>query len=75
MSNETITDNPVSAPNYTQGERGEIRFGSPIINAESDTKSWRCGSGACSKCNCKEYEGSTYTCANQGCGHAWQDHW
>jgi len=36
---------------------------------------WRCGYGACSKCNCQHYEGSAWTCANRGCGHAYQDHW
>ena len=37
----------------------------------------RCGYGACSKsgCNCQHFEGSGSTCANMGCGHAYQDHW
>jgi hypothetical protein len=35
------------------------------------------GYGACSKsgCNCKGFEGSGGTCANRGCGHAYEDHW
>ncbi|HEX8459555.1 MAG TPA: hypothetical protein VF656_19840 [Pyrinomonadaceae bacterium] len=35
------------------------------------------GYGACSKsgCNCQGFEGSGGTCANGGCGHAYQDHW
>jgi hypothetical protein len=34
------------------------------------------GYGACSKsgCHCREYEGSGTTCANPGCGHAYEDH-
>jgi len=35
----------------------------------------RQGYGACSKCNCQGYEGSSSTCANSGCGHAYGDHW
>jgi len=35
----------------------------------------RQGYGACSKCNCQGYEGSSSTCANGGCGHAYGDHW
>lgn len=35
------------------------------------------GYGACSKsgCNCQGFEGNAGTCGNQGCGHAYQDHW
>ncbi|HVS35736.1 MAG TPA: hypothetical protein VMS17_09145, partial [Gemmataceae bacterium] len=32
------------------------------------------GIGACSKCNCRHFEGSGCTCANAGCGHAYRDH-
>lgn len=35
----------------------------------------RCGWKSCSKCNCQEFEGNGGTCGNQGCGHAFQDHW
>ncbi len=35
----------------------------------------RQGYGACSKCNCRGYEGSSSTCANSGCGHSYSDHW
>ncbi|HET7230783.1 MAG TPA: hypothetical protein VFJ16_12315 [Longimicrobium sp.] len=35
----------------------------------------RLGYGACSKCNCKQYEGNAGTCGNRGCGHAYEDHW
>ncbi len=35
----------------------------------------RQGYGTCSKCNCRGYEGSSSTCANSGCGHAYGDHW
>jgi hypothetical protein len=34
------------------------------------------GYGACSKdCNCQAFEGNAGTCGNQGCGHAYEDHW
>lgn len=42
--------------------------------ADEETPAWS-GYGACAKCNCKGFEGSAGTCANQGCGHAFQDHW
>ena len=35
----------------------------------------RSGYGACAKCNCKGFEGNAGTCANRGCGHAYEDHW
>ena len=77
MSNQTVADNHASAANYTQGGRGEIRFEGPEFLTRSDVQPWRCGYGACSKsgCNCKGYEGSGSTCANQGCGHSYSDHW
>ena len=31
------------------------------------------GGGRCSKCNCKDFEGTTNTCAN--CGHSWDSHY
>lgn len=77
MSNQTIVRNYPSPPNYAQTGSGKIRFVSPVVDTQSDPQPWRCGFGACSKsgCNCKEYEGSGSTCANQGCGHSFQDHW
>jgi hypothetical protein len=77
MSNQTVTDDRTSAPNYTQDGRGEITFVSPALDTQSDIQPWRCGYGACSKadCNCKGYEGSGSTCANPGCGHGYSDHW
>jgi hypothetical protein len=51
----------------------------PASRLESRTKDGcrppRCGYGKCTKCNCQAFEGNAGTCANAGCGHAYQDHW
>jgi hypothetical protein len=49
--------------------------GSTSDQAEDAESHLQCGYGACSKCNCRAYEGNDSTCANRGCGHAFQDHW
>lgn len=33
------------------------------------------GFSRCGKCNCRGFEGSSQTCANSGCGHAYSDHY
>lgn len=50
------------------------RPGATELTVEEETRI-RSGYGACSKCNCREYEGNAGTCANRGCGHAYEDHW
>lgn len=34
----------------------------------------RLGGGGCTQCHCSYFEGNTYTCANETCGHPWADH-
>lgn len=59
----------------TETERRETSPATP--NAAPEPQAIRKGYGACSKsgCNCQSYEGSGSTCGNQGCGHAYEDHW
>ena len=68
------------ASSYADGRFGDIRFptrDTEVIGDNNPLSPLRCGPGACSKsgCNCQGYEGSASTCANQGCGHSYQDHW
>lgn len=35
-------------------------------------KTAQASGGACCKCDCRAFEGSTYQCTN--CGHQWADH-
>lgn len=44
---------------------------SAAFGRESDRP--RLGAGACSKCNCPQWEGSGNQCTN--CGHAYEAHW
>jgi hypothetical protein len=47
----------------------------PVMGWDEQADRIHAGYGACTKCNCKHYEGNDMTCANQGCGHAFVGHW
>ena len=56
-------------------EKDEKQAKQSLPTASDEPRQICKGAGACAKCNCREYEGSGWTCANAGCGHAYQDHW
>ena len=79
MNNE-IAQSYLGVTGRTDTRFGYIRYSVQDTENIFDNKPLsplRCGYGACSKsgCNCKGYEGNASTCANQGCGHSYQDHW
>jgi hypothetical protein len=56
-----LLDPPVVAPAQPEiedPERDEVRL----------------SGGACRECYCPYFEGNTYTCANETCGHPWASH-
>jgi hypothetical protein len=56
-----LLDPPVAAPAQPEIE-------------DPDREAPSLGGGACRECYCQVFEGNTYTCANELCGHAWASH-
>jgi hypothetical protein len=55
-------------------EARQTRKGS-IIEPEGERSPLKAGYRNCTKCGCQQFEGNAGTCANNGCGHAFEDHW
>jgi hypothetical protein len=56
-----LLDPPVAAPRQPEPDDPE----KPDV---------RLSGGACRECYCQAFEGNTYTCANELCGHPWASH-
>jgi hypothetical protein len=78
MNTTTVTRSYPDVPGYIDGGLGAVILQDPVMGdalADAQSPPLRCGYGACSKCNCRGFEGNNSTCANSGCGHAYSDHW